>query len=91
MQQESGEVNPELKEMLDSYEAFMDEYLSFMTRYNEAEDTSQMMLEYLDFMQRYAEFAQEVDDVDTENLSDADYAYYIEVTSRVAQKLLEAS
>ena len=88
---ESGEVSPDLKEMLDSYEAFVDEYVEFMQKYQDSDDTTSMLSDYMKYMQSYAEFVQEVDDVDTDNLSAADYAYYIEVTSRISQKLIEAS
>lgn len=83
---ESGEVNPELKEMLDSYEAFIDEYVEFMERYQESGDVTSMLGEYADFLQRYNDFASKIDAVDTENMSAADYNYYIEVTMRCAEK-----
>jgi len=84
-------VDPALKEMLDSYEAFMDEYIEFMQNYQDSGDTMSMLQDYSDYMQRYSDFMQKVNAVDTENMSAADYAYYIEVTSRVSQKLLAVS
>ncbi|MBQ6390337.1 MAG: hypothetical protein IJH88_01785 [Eggerthellaceae bacterium] len=90
-QNDSGEVSPDLKEMLDSYEAFMDEYVEFMKTYQESDDTMGMLSKYSEYMQKYLDFAQKVEAVDTSNMSAADYAYYIEVTSRVSQKLLTVS
>ena len=88
---DSGAVNPEFKEMLDSYEAFMDEYVEFMQNYQNSDDTLSMLQQYTDFLQRYSDYMQKIDDIDTDSLSAADYAYYIEVTSRVSQKLLTVS
>ena len=86
-----GGVSADVKEALDSYEAFIDEYVAFMQRFGETDDTTAMMLDYADFLSRYADFSQKIDAMDTDDMSEADYAYYLEVTSRCAQKLLEAS
>jgi hypothetical protein len=40
---------------------------------------------------KYAEFAHAIEEYDTEEMSDADMAYYIEVTTRVSQKMMDAS
>lgn len=86
----AGEVSPDVKEALDSYEAFVDEYVAFMQEYSQSSDTASMMADYADFMQRYADFAQKIEAMDSSSMSSADYAYYIEVTSRCSQKLLAA-
>jgi len=88
---ENGEVSPDLKEMLDSYEAFMDEYVEFMNSYKESGDTVSMLSQYTEYMQKYTDLMQKIEAVDTSNMSAADYAYYIEVTSRVSEKLLKVS
>ena len=87
--QDNGEVNPDLKETLDSYEAFIDEYVEFMERYQESSDTVSMLSDYASFMQRYADFANKVENMDTSDMSTADYNYYIEVTTRCAEKTLK--
>ena len=84
-------VSPDVKEALDSYEAFMDEYVDFMQRYNESGNSSQMMVDYLNYLQKYTDLAAKIEKMDTDSMSSADYAYYIEVTSRVAQKLINVS
>ncbi len=38
----------------------------------------------------YADFADKVDKYNSDNMSTEDYKYYIEVTTRCAQKMLEA-
>ena len=83
---DSGEVDPELKQWLDEYEAVVDSYVEFMNNYDPNDLSS--MTTYLDMLQQYSEFAAQVDSLDTSNMSAADYAYYIEVTSRCAEKLI---
>jgi hypothetical protein len=90
-QQASG-VSPDLKEYLDSYEAFIDEYVEFMKRYNSDPGNSiSMMTEYIEMMGKYAEFAEKIGEYESAEMSDADFNYYLEVTTRCTQKLLEAS
>ena len=48
-----------------------------------------LLNEYADMMQEYSEFAEKVDAYDTENMSDDDLSYYLEVTTRCTQKLLK--
>ena len=85
----SAGVTPEFKATMDSYEAFIDKYVEFMKNYDTM-DTSQM-LQYLSILSEYTDFAQKIDAIDEDSLSDADYAYYLEVTTRVSQKLLSAA
>lgn len=85
----SAGVTPEFKATMDSYEAFIDKYVEFMKNYDTM-DTSQM-LQYLSILSEYTDFAKKIDAIDEDSLSDADYAYYLEVTTRVSQKLLSAA
>ena len=87
----SDGVSPDLKEALDSYEAFVDEYIEFMQKYKNSNDMTSMMSDYLSYMQKYSELVAKIDAMDTKNMSTADAAYYLEVTSRVSQKLLNAA
>ena len=50
-----------------------------------------MLQEYTDYMQRYSDFAKAANELETDKMSSADYAYHIDVTARVSKKLLEAS
>lgn len=86
----SSEVTPELKAFLDEYEAFFDEYIEFMKKYNNSGDTVSLMSDYLQMLEKYTSFTEAVEKYDSEEMSDADRAYYIEVTTRVSKKLLEA-
>ena len=86
-------IRPEVKEALDSYEAYIDEYVAFMERYKAADATDMvaMMGDYTDMLSRYAEFAEKIDALGESELTNAELAYYLEVTNRVSQKLLSAA
>lgn len=88
----SDGVDPKLKEFLDSYETFYDEYIVFMKSYTSGKNTDVigMLSKYTDIMTKYTDFAEKLGKIDANKLSGADYAYYMEVTTRVTKKLLEA-
>ena len=88
-----NEIRPEVKEFLDAYEACMDEYVDFMQKYMNADPTSMvsMMGDYYSILARYTEFAAKIDAFDESELTNAELAYYLEVTNRVSQKLLSVA
>ena len=88
-----NEIRPEVKEFLDAYEACMDEYMEFMQKYLNADPTSMvsMMGDYYSILARYTEFAEKIDAFDESELTNAELAYYLEVTNRVSQKLLSVA
>lgn len=88
-----NEIRAEVKEFLDAYEACMDEYVEFMQKYMNADPTSMvsMMGDYYSILARYTEFAEKIDAFDESELTNAELAYYLEVTNRVSQKLLSVA
>ena len=83
-------VDPELKAFLDSYEEFMDEYKLFMKKYMDDPGNAVTMLgEYASIMEKYGEFAEAVEKYDEKERSTADAKYYLEVTNRINQKMLD--
>ena len=88
-----NEIRPEVKEFLDAYEACMDEYADFMQHYmnDESDSTLSMMGDYYRILRRYTEFAEKIDAFDESELTNAELAYYLEVTNRVSQKLLRVA
>lgn len=83
-------VDPELKAFLDGYEDFMDEYIVFMKKYmNDPGNAVAMLGEYASIMEKYGEFAEAVDKYDEKEMSTEDAKYYLEVTNRINQKMLE--
>ena len=93
--QSSGEVTPEFKEMMDSYEAFMNQYCDFMVKYTNATSSGDsatllaMTADYASLVQQELDWASKIDGVDESTLSPADDAYYLEVQGRVLKKLGE--
>lgn len=86
---EPEEVSADFKAAMDKYEAFIDEYITFIKKYEEEGRPLSMLSEYTELMTQYTEFAETMAAYNGDNLSAADYAYYIEVMGRVSQKLLE--
>ena len=88
--EQTGGVDPDLKAFLDSYEEFVNQYVEFMKKYNSDPDNMVSMLgEYGEMMQKYATFAEKIEKYDSNSMSTEDYKYYIEVTTRCSQKMLE--
>lgn len=82
-------VDAELKAVLDGYEAFMDDYIEFMQKYKNSDNIAGMLSDYAEIMKQYVNYMEAIEEYDPGEMSAADAAYYIEVTSRVSQKLLE--
>lgn len=85
------DVDADLKAFCDEYEVFMDDYVDFMKKYRSSKDVSGMLSDYADMMQQYTEFAEKASQYDTDEMSPADAAYFLEVTGRIQQKLLDIS
>ena len=87
--EEPAGVSADFKAAMDKYEAFIDEYVTFIKKYEEEGKPASMLADYAKMMTQYSEFAETMAAYNGDNLSAADYAYYIEVMGRVSQKLLE--
>lgn len=79
------------KEALDSYEAFFDEYCAFMKKYKENPEDLSLIMGYAEFLSQYTETMQKMSVLNDGSLSDAELKYYLQVTNRVNEKLLEAA
>ena len=93
--QTSDVVAPEFKEMMDSYEAFMNQYCDLMVKYVNATSSGDtatllaMTADYASLVQQELDWASKIDGIDESTLSPADDAYYLEVQGRVLKKLGE--
>ena len=88
---DSEGIRPEIKEAIDSYETFMNDYCDFMEKYNNSDDTVSMLTEYADYMKKYADFADKFDKIQDDDLNTEETKYYIDVQARVSKRLLETS
>lgn len=84
-------LGSDFKAAMDSYENFMDEYVAFMKKYAANPSDWSLLADYMDFMTKYAEFVEEFDKWENEDLNADELAYYIEVQARVTKKLLEVA
>jgi len=84
-------VTPEFKETMDSYEAFFDEYIAFMKKFDESDNALELLTDFSNYMDKYSDVMEKLDAIDESQLSTADSAYYAEVSARISQKLLAAS
>lgn len=93
--EEIEEVDPEFKAALDQYEAFIDGYCDFLEAYLKADTDTQlsMMEDYAAWMSQYAEVMDAVRTLDAcqDEMTPAQLSYYVEVTARVSQRMIEFS
>ena len=82
-------IRPEFKEFLDTYEAFIDEYVAFMNSYTHNPLDTSLLLKYADFLDRYTDMNDMLDEIDEDELSDEELAYYIDFTARISKKMLD--
>ena len=84
------DIDPDFKAAVDSYEEFMNDYVDFMKKYKESDGSDLSLLsDYADMMSKYSQYAEDFKELDDGSLTTAEAAYYLEVQSRVSQKLLE--
>ncbi len=86
---EATGIRPEIKEAIDSYESFIDEYCTFMESYNAA-DLSQAT-KYIELISKEIEMAKKFDAIEEDDLTDEEALYYSEVSLRCSQKLYSIS
>lgn len=86
-----NEIRAEFKEAMDSYEAFIDDYVTIMKKYKASNGTDTSILtDYSTYMSKYSELSQKIQKWSSESLNDAELSYYTEVLSRVSQKIQNA-
>ena len=86
---DNGDIRPEIKEAIDSYESFMNEYVEFMKKYESSNDVASLAAQYTEFASKYADVESKFDALENDDLNDAETTYYIEVQTRINNKLLE--
>ena len=81
----------DFEDAMDSYEAFMDEYVAFMKKYSDNPSDVGLLADYTKYMSKYADMVEKFDKWESEDLNDAELAYYIDVQARVSKKLLDVA
>ena len=86
-----GELRGDFKEAMDSYEDFMNDYADFMKKYKSNPSDVSLLADYTKYMSKYADMVEKFDKWESEDLNDAELAYYIDVQARVSKKLLDVA
>ena len=79
----NNSVTPEFKSLMDSYENFFKEYYEFIDKYANSGYDSSFLNEYNNLLTKYNDYLQKLSSYNQDNLSTADYSYYLEVWSRI--------
>ncbi len=80
-------VTVSFKKTMDDYEAGMNSYCDFMEKYINGGRPASMAADYANYVKKLADLEKDFDAIDESSLTAADDAYYIEVQSRVNQRL----
>ena len=88
---ESAGLRPEFKEAMDSYETFYDKYCAVLKEYKENPSDLTILAKYTDMMTQLTDMTEKFDAWSEEELNDEELSYYLEVNTRVMQKLLDVS
>ena len=83
------DIRPEFKEVLDGYEAFMSEYFDFIKKYTDSNNDIAMAEDYMKLLAKEIEWTEKIESLEDEEMNDEELKYYMEVTLRVSQKMLE--
>ena len=81
----------DFRAMVDEYEAFMNQYVDFMTTYQSSDNTAAMLIDYTNMVKQYGEWTDKMANLDESTLSAEDSAYWLKVQERVNKKLADAA
>lgn len=84
-------LRSDFKEAMDNYESFMNDYVDFMKKYQANPTDLSLITDYATYINKYNELSQSFEKWDSSDMNDAEKTYYIEVQTRVNNKLLEAA
>ncbi len=87
----SNGIRPEVKDALDSYEALMNEYCTFMEKYNASPNDMTLLLEYTEYLSKYTDAMDKLNKLDNTEFNDEELKYYIKITNRVNERLLDVA
>lgn len=82
-------IRPEIKDAIDTYEEFIDEYCAFLEAYDSS--NASQVLQYTSFLAKYAELSLKFEAIGDEELTNAEAAYYADVSLRCADKIVKHS
>lgn len=77
--------------MMDEYEAFFQGYCDFMKKFQEDPSNLSLMSEYVDVIKQYTEAVSALDAIETNELTEDEILYYLDVTARIEGMLAEVA
>lgn len=80
-------MRPEFKEAMDTYEAFYNEYCDLLSKYVQNPTDFSLLGQYAGMLSKAGEMDAAFKKWDEDDLNSAELQYYLEVNSRVLQKL----
>ena len=83
-------IRPEIKEAIDAYEAFVDEYCAFIETVNEDPTNAELLAAYIEYVDKLEEEERKMDALD-KDLTEEEEDYYIEVLDRCNKKIMETA
>lgn len=84
-------IRPEFKKSMESYEAFFDEYIEFMSSFKYEDAGLSALAKYTEFLTKYEKAMSEMDKIDESELTDAEDKLFLETQLRINNKLAEAA
>lgn len=83
-------MRPEFKEAMDAYEAAMTEYCDFMKQYKKNPTDLTLLGQYAEMLKKYTAAMQMLQEWDSSEMNSTELQYYMDVTNRVSQMLMDA-
>ena len=87
---DSAGLRPDIKEAIDSYEEFMDEYIELMQEIGKNPSDMAILAKYTEFATKSLDVSEKFEALEDEDLTDEELRYYTEVALRVEGKMLKA-
>lgn len=80
-------IRPEFKAAMDSYEAFYNEYIDFLEEYYQNPADLSMLGRYTELLAKSEEMERSFDAWDESDMSNEEIIYYMEVTTRIEERM----
>lgn len=84
-------IRPEFKKSMESYEAFFDEYIEFMSSFKYEDAGLSTLAKYAEFLAKYEKAMSEMDKIDESELTEAEDKLFLETQLRINNKLTQAA
>lgn len=84
-------IRPEFKKSMESYGAFFDEYIEFMSSFKYEDASLSALAKYTEFLTKYEKAISEMDKIDESELTEAEDKLFLETQLRINNKLAEVA